>query len=65
MARDVWIARAEYADGSSVEEVFPYAEGGDIRLENQRQYDLECWLIEGHEGCTWYSVDYVADYEEE
>ena len=63
MAREVWLARAEYSDGTSVEKAFAYREGGNYEAECQRQYELECWLIEEHEGCTWYSVDYIADFE--
>lgn len=56
-----WIARAEYEDGTEIEKAFPYAEGGNYEAEQERQYSLECWLIEEHEGCTWYSVDFVED----
>ena len=56
----MWEARAEYADGTSVERLFEY-HGGSIREENQEQYDIECWLIERHPDCTWYSVNYVED----
>lgn len=58
-----WVARAEYADGTSIEKRFPYSEGGNYSAECDRQYELEDWLIQRHDGCTWYSVDYV-DYEE-
>ncbi|MBR6219522.1 MAG: hypothetical protein IKQ80_03030 [Clostridia bacterium] len=57
----MWIARAEYADGTSIEKAFAYNENGNYQLECERQYELEAWLIEQHEDCTWYSVDYVAD----
>lgn len=50
-----WIAVAEYADGTSIEKSFPF-HGGSIREENQEQYDIECWLIHRHAGCTYYSV---------
>lgn len=64
MGREVWLARAEYADGTTIEKAFTYRENGNYEAEGQRQYELECWLVEEHDGCTWYSVDYVADYEE-
>lgn len=57
----MWIARAEYADGTSVEKRFPYHEHGVYERECERQYELECWLIERHDGCTWYSVDYEEE----
>ena len=57
----MWIARAEYADGTSVEGQFPYRERGIYSLECERQHELECWLIERHDGCTWYSVDYEGE----
>lgn len=57
-----WIARAEYEDGTTVEKSFPYRENGDYNAECERQYELECWLIEGRDSVpTWYSVDYVND----
>jgi hypothetical protein len=31
------------------------------RLENERQQELEEWLIGYHDDCTWYSVVYVGD----
>ena len=51
----MWEARAEYADGTTVERLFEY-HGNDA----EEQYLIECWLIERHEGCIWYSVDYVS-----
>ena len=53
----MWEARAEYADGTTVERLFEY---NDRRSDNDQQYELECWLIERHPGCTWYSVNYVG-----
>lgn len=55
----MWIARAEYEDGTTIEKTFSYNENGNYTLENERQYEIECWLIEAHEGCVWYSVDYL------
>lgn len=57
----MWEASAEYSDGTSVCRLFEYREDKD---EAEQQYDLECWLIERHEGCTWYSVVYVEPEEE-
>lgn len=59
----MWVARAEYSDGTSIEKAFAYNEHGNYLLESKRQYELEAWLIEQHEGCIWYSVDYVDDEE--
>lgn len=55
----MWEAVAEYADGTSVRRLFEY---DDRRNENEQQQDLECWLIERHEGCMWYSVNYINEY---
>lgn len=55
----MWEAVAEYANGSRIEKKFPYNEGGNYMLENERQYEIECWLLERHPDCTYYSVCYV------
>lgn len=57
----MWNAVAEYADGTRIEKDFPYNEGGNYNAECERQYELEAWLIEQHEGCTFYSVSYTED----
>lgn len=57
----IWEACAEYADGTSVKKTFPYAENGNYFLENERQQELEEWLIGYHEDCTWYSVVCIAE----
>ena len=54
---DMWEARAEYEDGTSVERYFDYRTD---MSDGDQQYELECWLIERHPGCTWYSVNFVA-----
>ena len=39
-------------------------ENGNYSRECERQYTLECWLIEQgekHGGCTFYSVAYVEE----
>lgn len=55
----MWEVRAEYEDGTVLNEYFDYNERGIWSLENERQYELECYAIEYHEGCVWYSVNYV------
>ena len=57
----MWNAVAEYADGTRIEKNFPYYEDGNYQAECERQYELEAWLIERHEGCTFYSVNYIED----
>ena len=56
----MWIARAEYADGSSVEKMF---DPNPYRTDADDQYEIECWLLEYRERCTWYSVDWVNDVD--
>lgn len=55
----MWLAEAEYADGTSILRYFPYNENGNYSLECERQYQLECWLIERNPECVWYSVNYI------
>lgn len=55
----MWLAEAEYADGTSISRYFPYNENGNYNLECERQYQLECWLIERNTECVWYSVNYI------
>ena len=57
----MWNAVAEYADGTRIEKNFPYYEDGNYQAECERQHELEAWLIEQHEGCTFYSVNYIED----
>ncbi len=57
----MWEARATYADGSECCVYFPYNEGGNYLAESERQYELEAWLLERQDGCTWYSVTYVEE----
>ena len=59
--KPMWEARAEYADGTEVSKLFLYSE---YRAEADQQYDLECWLLEHHPDCTWYSVDYIEIEED-
>ena len=58
----MWNAVGEYADGTRIEKNFPYYERGNYNLECEKQYQLECWLIEEgekHGGCTFFSVAYI------
>lgn len=57
----MWKARAKYADGTVIEKNFPYYEDGNYSLENERQYELESWLLSAHDECVWYSVDYIEE----
>ena len=57
-----WEARAEYADGTSIDRTFPFREDMD---EDEQQYQLECWLIERNKDCTWYTVNFVCAYDDE
>ena len=54
----MWEARAEYADGSTVERYFSERPGIE---EAEQQYLLECWLLDRHPDCTWYSVNYINE----
>ena len=60
MISGYWEARAIYEDGTEIERMFDY--NYDL-TENDQVYEIECWLLERHEGCTWYSVDWVNDYD--
>ena len=57
----MWECKAEYADGTTVVRHAPYLENGSYEAECDRQYELECWLLNYHPGCTWYSVNYVEE----
>ena len=57
----MWEAKAEYADGTTFEMMFPYTANGNYEAECNEQYRIECYLIERHPGCTWYSVGYVDE----
>lgn len=52
----MWEARAKYADGTTVERLFNYSPYAD---DNEQQYAIECWLLDRHPDCTWYSVNYT------
>lgn len=55
-----WIVYAEYGDGSSFEKTFPYNEK-NYRSEQERQNELEEYLISRHPDCIFYSVGVVDD----
>lgn len=57
----MWEAYAQYADGTEIRQYFTYQENDNWQSENERQYELECWLIERHPGCTFYSVSYITE----
>lgn len=57
----MWYAVARYEDGTEIERYFPYNEDDDYERECDRQYELECWLIEQHEGCVYYSVGFTPE----
>lgn len=57
----MWEAIGRYADGTEIVKYFPYRENDNYRRECERQYQLECWLIEAHDGCIFYSVGYVEE----
>ncbi|MBQ1291367.1 MAG: hypothetical protein IIY28_08475 [Lachnospiraceae bacterium] len=55
----MWEARAEYEDGTWIDQYFDY---NDRKSDADQQYEIECWLLERHPKCTWYSVDYVNEW---
>ena len=57
----MWEARATYADGTEICQYF--ADNGNN--ENDQQYELKCWLIERDKVCTWYSVNWIDEDDEE
>lgn len=52
----VWEAVADYEDGTHIEKLFTYNENDNYSKECERQHELEEWLLQKHEGCTFYSV---------
>lgn len=57
----MWIAIAEYADGTRIEKKIPYCEDGNYSKESEKQYEIEEWLIGQHDDCIFYSVSYEED----
>lgn len=60
----MWLAIAEYKDGTRIEKRFAYNENDNYTRECNRQWELECWLLEQHDDCTYYSVSYEPEEEE-
>lgn len=54
----MWEAYAEYSDGTSVRRLYAYQ---DRISDNDQQYNLECWLIGRHPGCTFYTVNFIEE----
>ena len=54
-----WEARATYGDGYEIDKDFPYPLNN--KKDDDQQFELEEWLLNIHEGCTWYSVNYVPE----
>ena len=54
----MWEARAEYEDGTTIERLFC---DNPSMSDEDRQYQLECWLVERRPGCVWYSVNWVQE----
>lgn len=54
----MWEARAEYEDGTTIERLFC---DNPSMSDEDRQYQLECWLVERHPGCVWYSVNWLQE----
>ena len=56
-----WEGYAEYEDGSTARINRPYRANGNYDRECEEQYSIECELMELHEGCLYYSVDYISE----
>ena len=55
-----WEAVAEYQDGTRIEKTFP-ADYECSWTDGNQRFEIESWLMEQHEGITYYSVDLVED----
>ena len=53
----MWVAKAEYADGTTVSRLFDDNGTNDM----DQQYEIETWLINRHADCTWCSVVWIND----
>lgn len=52
-----WYAEAELANGEQIRKTYPYNERGVYSLEEEKQYQIECEILEGRYGIVvWYSV---------
>lgn len=57
----MWLAEAEYADGESITRWFAYDEHDNYQQEGDRIHEIEEWLIQKHDDCTWYSVTFIPE----
>lgn len=64
-----WEAYAECADGTTIKKFFNYTGYPTYTAEQNRQHEIEAWLIEvaceKHGGCEFYSVSYTDCYDPE
>ena len=58
----MWEAYAEYSDGTRVRKLFS-STSNSYSGECEEQYNLECWLIGKHDGCTFYTVNWISEEE--
>jgi hypothetical protein len=56
----MWEAYAEYSDGARVRKLFP-STSNNYYEECEEQYNLECWLLEKHDDCTFLSVNWISE----
>ena len=54
-----WEALANYKDGFAIGKDFPYPLND--KKDDEQQHELEEWLLQAHDGCEWYSVEYVSE----
>lgn len=52
----MWNLRADYEDGTYIDK-----DMYDEDASDERQYELESWLIMRHEGCTFYSAVWINE----
>lgn len=52
----MWNVRADYEDGTYIDEDIYSDDASD-----DKQYELEEWLIMRHEGCTFYSAVWINE----
>lgn len=55
-----WVAKAEYADGTSFEGRYT-SNARTYRDEQLEQAELEAMLVDRHEGCLHYSVNWIHE----
>lgn len=62
----MWEAYAEYEDGTRIRRYFKSTCGtyeSNYKSESEEQYELEEWLLCEHDGCTFYTVNWINDEE--